>query len=248
MSRRIAPLSVAAAAAIAALSLSGCAPQTNVTTAPEAAPHTVSVSATGQAEAVPDAAKASVTIEVTDPSSAQTAQQQAADAATKTIDSLKASGVAAEDIATQGLTVGPVYNYTQDGGQEMIGYRAAQTLTVTLRNLATAGATLDAAVAAGGNAVRVDSLAPFVTDPTKAQSAAREQAVSMATKQAQQYAQLLGFELGGVASVSEATTSAGPPPVAMADAAGAAEAKPATPIEAGTTTVSVTVDISWAIG
>ena len=76
----------------------------------------------------------------------------------------------------------------------------------------------------------------------------RLQAVDRARAQAEQYAELLGFELGEVVTVSESTVSSGPPPVAMSAVMGAADTKEATPIEAGLTTVSVTVSISWAIG
>jgi uncharacterized protein YggE len=205
------------------------------------------VSATGQADAVPDAAKASLTIEVTDPASAQQAQQDAAVAATSVLDALTAAGVADADIATQGISVGPTYNYTADGGQALLGYRAAQSITVTLRDLATAGATLDSVVAAGGNAARVDSLAPYVTDPTLAANAARAQAVDIAEAQAAQYAELLGFTLGPVASVSESSSTIAPPPVAYADAAAAPAEKVPTPIEPGTTQVSVTLNVAWSI-
>lgn len=242
------PRAAAAVAAVtAALLLTACAPTTTVMTSDAAQPRTVNVSATGQADAVPDAARASVTVEVTDPGSAEAAQQQAATAATAVLAALTADGVAEADLATQGLSVGPTYNYTADGGQQLIGYRAAQTFTVTLRDLTTAGATLDAAVTAGGNAVRIDSVAPFVTDPTVAADKARAQAVEIAQKQAQQYASLLGFTLGAVASVQESSATTAPPPIAYADAAGAPAEKVPTPIEAGTTQVTVSVAIAWAI-
>jgi len=246
VTRRSLALAGSAAILIAAV-LSGCAPTTTVSTQQEP-PRTVSVSATGQADAVPDAARASITVEVTDPASAQTAQQDAAVAATAVLDALTTAGIPSADIATQALTVSPAYNYTSDGGQTLLGYRATQTFTVTLRDLTTAGTTLDAVVAAGGNAARVDSLTPFVTDPTVAANAARAQAVAIAQAQAEQYAQLLGFTLGGVASVSESSSTVGPPPVAFAeDAAAAAPEKVPTPIEAGTTQVSVTLNVAWSI-
>lgn len=237
---------VGPAALLAVAVLSACSPTTTVSTQSEP-PRTVSVSATGQADAVPDAARASITVEVTDPASAQTAQQDAAVAATAVLDALSTAGVPSADIATQALTVSPAYNYTSDGGQILIGYRAAQTFTVTLRDLETAGATLDAVVAAGGNAARVDSLTPFVTDPTVAANAARAQAVSIAQAQAEQYAQLLGFTLGDVASVSESSSTVAPPPIAFAEDAAASPEKVPTPIEAGTTQVSVTLNVSWSI-
>lgn len=246
MTPRRSVLILAAAAPVLAL-LAACSP-TTVVSSDSVAPRTVSVSATGQADVVPDAAEAVITVEVTDPASAQVAQQQAAVAATAVLEALGAAGVADADIATQGLSVAPTYTYTSDGGQQLIGYRAAQSITVTLRDLATAGATLDAVVKAGGNAARIDSLSPFVTDPTVAAKKAREQAVSIAQAQAQQYAELLGFTLGPVASVSESSTSTPPPPIAYSDAAGASEAqKVPTPIQPGTTQVSVTLNISWEI-
>jgi uncharacterized protein YggE len=231
---------------VALAAVVGCSP-TTVMSAEAQSPRTVSVSATGEADAVPDAAKASLTVEVTDPASAQQAQQDAAAAATQVLDALTTAGVPDADIATQGISVGPTYNYTSDGGQTLLGYRAAQTITVTLRDLATAGATLDAVVAAGGNAARIDSLAPYVTDPTLAANKARAQAVEIAEAQAAQYAELLGFTLGPVASVSESSSTISPPPVAYADAAAAPAEKAPTPIEPGTTQVSVTLNVAWSI-
>jgi uncharacterized protein len=238
-------VALSAAVALAAVALSACSP-TTVTSAPAEVPRTVSVTATGQADVVPDAARAGITIEVQNPTSAKTAQEDAALAATQAIDALKAAGVAEADIATQGVNVSPVYNYTQDGGQQLIGYRAAQSLTVTLRDLTTAGATLDAVVAAAGNAARIDSLTTYVTDPTAAASKARAQAVDIAKAQAEQYATLLGFTLGPVASVSETTVNT-PPPVAFDAAAAAPAEKVPTPVEPGTQQVSVTISVSWSI-
>lgn len=239
-------ISAAMAATAAVLILSACSPTTNVS-ADGSSPRTVSVTSTGSADVVPDAARAAITVEVTDPTSAQKAQEDAAVATTKVLDALKAAGIDSKDIATQAINVGPTYNYTQDGGQELTGYRAAQSITVTLRDLSTAGATLDAAVAAGGNAVRVDSLTPFVVDPTIAANKAREQAVAIAKAQAEQYAKLLGFTLGAVANVSEQTSNMPPMPIAYADAAGAPAEKATTPIEPGTQQVTVSVSIAWEI-
>ena len=245
MRRSSASLAFLAAAAV--LLVSACSPSTTVVAPETVQPRTVSVSSTGIAEAKPDAAKAMLTIETTDPESAKTAQATAALAATKVLDAIKAAGVAEDDIATQGINVGPIYNYTSDGGQTLIGYRASQSLTVTLRDLATAGSTLDAVVAAGGNAARVDSLSPFVTDPTVAANKARAQAVQIAQAQAEQYAQLLGFTLGPVASVSESSSNSQPPPIAYADAAVESAERVPTPISPGTQEVSVTLNVAWSI-
>jgi hypothetical protein len=84
-------------------------------------------------------------------------------------------------------------------------------------------------------------------DPTEAAKAARAQAVKIAQAQAQQYADLLGFTLGDVMTVAESTNTVGPPPIAYAEDSAASAEKVPTPIEPGTTEISVTLDISWAI-
>ncbi len=241
--RRALVLTALATSAVALLA--ACSPSTNVSTT-STPPSTVSVSATGMADVAPDAARASISVTANDPGSAEAAQAAAAVSTTKVIDALGAAGVDSADIATQSVNVGPTYSYPTTGEQTLSGYQASQSITVTLRNLDTAGATLDAVIASAGNSTRIDSLTTFVTDPSVAANAARAQAVDLATAQAEQYAELLGFTLGPVATVSEATSSSGPVPMAMADSAANAEKVP-TPIEAGTTQVSVTLNISWSI-
>lgn len=240
MNRR-AVLSLAALAASTALLISGCS---SSPAEPSGAPRTVNVSATGSTEIAPDAAKASLTVSTVDANSASAAQSATATATTKVVDALKNAGVDSADIATQSISVSPVYRYSSTGSQTLDGYQATQSLTVTLRDLQTAGATLDAIVTAGGNSVRIDSLSTYVSDPAAASQKARAQAVTVARAQAEQYAELLGFSLGSVASVTE-TSSNAPAPIAMADAVGGE--KVSTPIEPGTTKVSVTLDVSWLI-
>ncbi|MDP2014247.1 MAG: SIMPL domain-containing protein [Actinomycetota bacterium] len=240
MNRR-AVLSFAALAASAALLISGCSSSPAESSGP---PRTVNVSATGSTEVAPDAAKASLTVSTANASSASSAQRATAEATVKVVDAVKKAGVDAADIATQSISVSPVYRYSSTGSQSLDGYQATQSITVTLRDLTTAGATLDAIVTAGGNAVSIDSVSTYVSDPAAASQKARAQAVDVARAQAQQYAELLGFSLGPVASVNE-TSSNAPAPIAMADAVGGE--KVSTPIEPGTTKVSVTLDVSWLI-
>ncbi|MDO9485723.1 MAG: SIMPL domain-containing protein [Actinomycetota bacterium] len=240
MNRR-ALLGLAAISTTAALLISGCS---SSPAEPSSAPRTVNVSATGSTEVAPDAAKASLTVSTTSANSASLAQSATAEATVKVIDALKDAGVESADIATQSINVSPVYQYSSTGVQTLDGYRASQSLTVTLRDLTTAGATLDAIVTAGGNAVSIDSVSTYVSDPAAASKKARAQAVEVARAQAEQYAELLGFSLGSVASVSE-TSSNAPAPIAMADSV--AGEKVSTPVEPGTTRVSVTLDVAWLI-
>jgi len=232
---------LAVIAVTSALLLTACSSGSDTA---DAVPRTVNVSATGSAEVVPDAAKASITVTSENSTSASAAQGAAAASTTAVIVALQKAGVDKADIATQAINVSPTYRYSSTGSQTLSGYQASQTLTVTLHSLTTAGATLDAVVTAGGNAVRIDSVMTYVSDPAAVSQKARAQAVQIARAEAEQYAELLGFSLGSVASVSESSSNS-PVPVPMA--ANATDEKATTPIEPGTTNVTVTLDVSWLI-
>jgi uncharacterized protein YggE len=241
MKLRFPQVSALGALVVTGLLLTGCS-VTNA--APTDLAHTVAISATGTAQAAPDAARATITVVGTDAGSAVGAQKAAAASTTKVLAALTEAGIPKEDIRTDSISVSPTYTYTQTT-QKVSGYQATQSLTVQFTDLAEAGAILDAIVAAGGNNVRIDSFTTYISDPAQATSAAREQAAAIARSQAEQNAELLGFTLGDVASVTESSNSS-QPPVAMA-AATTDSAKATTPISAGTTEVSVTLNISWFI-
>ena len=224
----------------AGLLLSGCS-VTNAASTDLA--HTVAISATGTAQAAPDAARATITVVGTDADSAVGAQKAAAASTTKVLAALSEVGIPSKDIRTDSISVSPTYTYTQNT-QKVSGYQASQSLTVTFTDIAAAGATLDAIVAAGGNNVRIDSFTTYISDPAKATAVAREQAATIARSQAEQNAELLGFTLGDVAAVTESSNSS-QPPVAMAAATDSAKAT--TPISPGTVEVSVTLNVSWFI-
>ncbi|CAB4907683.1 MAG: DUF541 domain-containing protein [Actinobacteria bacterium] len=240
MRLRIPTLAAAGSLVGAVLLLSGCS-VTNATSSDVSG--TVAITATGTAQAAPDAARASMTIVATDANSAAGAQKMAAASTAKVLAALSSAGIPASDIRTETISVSPTYTYSQNT-QKVSGYQASQTLTVKFTDLAGAGAVLDASVAAGGNDVRIDSFTTYISDPAKATAAAREQAATIARDQAEQNAELLGFTLGDVAAVTESSGS-NQPPVAMAAATDSA--KGTTPISPGTTEVSVTLNVSWFI-
>ena len=107
---------------------------------------------------------------------------------------------------------------------------------------------LDDAIAAGGDAMRVNNVSFTVDEPEQYMAQAREQAMNDARARAEQLAELAGVTLGRARSISESTVAT--PfferggPVAFA---AVAQAAPPTPISPGETEVSLMVFVVYEL-
>jgi hypothetical protein len=203
----------------------------------------ITVNSEGTVKVAPDAVRLNATISIVGANS-KSALAEASTASAAVRAALKTSGVDTKDIATQSLTVFPEYNYTQDKGQSLIGYRAAQSFVVTIRNAKNAGAIVDAVVAAGGDSLQVTGVTPFVLDTAKATLAARTDAVKKAKAKATSYALLLGVKLGKVIYLTENSSPSNyAPMLAMAKSADTG----ATEIDLGQQDVTVGISVQWAL-
>lgn len=203
------------------------------------------LSAVGEVSATPDMAtiQAGVVAEAATASAAMADQRERM---TAVVEALKAAGVAQSDIQTTSLELTPVYpayDY-QNNRQEMTitGYRAANRVTVTARDLAKLGPTLDALVEAGAN--DISSISFDFSESDDLQDAARRDAVAKLRERADLYASAAGVRVGRLLELSEAGGFQ-PYPV-MATARFNAEAA-STPVEAGTMTLQVTVNATFEI-
>ena len=207
-------------------------------------PRHITVNAEGTVKVTPDA----VRINATATSIALTnklALSQVATTATALRAALKTSGIAVKDIATQSVTAYPEYNYTNDKGAVLVGYRATQSFTIVVRNASNAGAVVDAIVAAGGDSLQVNGVSPFVLDASKATEAARAAAVKNAKAKATSYAKLLGVKLGRVDFLTETSSPSISRPE---DVASSKEmSADATVIDLGEQDVTVTITIRWSL-
>jgi hypothetical protein len=207
-------------------------------------PRHITVNAEGTVKVTPDA----VRINATATSIALTnklALSQVATTATALRAALKTSGVAVKDIATQSVTAYPEYNYTNDKGAVLVGYRATQSFTIVVRNASNAGAVVDAIVAAGGDNLQVNGVSPFVLDASKATEAARAAAVKNAKAKATSYAKLLGVKLGAVAFLNETSS----PSISLPQYVASSKemSADATVIDLGEQDVTVTITIRWSL-
>ena len=207
-------------------------------------PRHITVNAEGTVKVTPDA----VRINATATSIALTnklALSQVATTATALRAALKTSGIAVKDIATQSVTAYPEYNYTNDKGAVLVGYRATQSFTIVVRNASNAGAVVDAIVAAGGDSLQVNGVSPFVLDASKATEAARAAAVKNAKAKATSYAKLLGVKLGRVDFLTETSSPSISRPEYVASSK--EMSADATVIDLGQQDVTVTITIRWSL-
>jgi hypothetical protein len=171
---------------------------------------TISVTGTGTVEAAPDMATLmiGVTTQAATAAEALAANTAATDAV---IDRLSASGIEARDMQTANLSINPNWTGYDSATPTISGYVAANMLTVRVRDLATTGAVLDAAVTDGANTL--NGLTFGLADPEPAYAAARKEAVADARAKAELLAAAAGVTLGPVLSIADGGAMTDPAPM-----------------------------------
>ena len=200
----------------------------------------ITVTGTGMVTGTPNQLTLNMGVQVTG-ASVDSALQEANQAASQVTAVLRAQGVAAADIQTSGLYIQPNYG---SASQTPTGYGASESLTATLVSISAAGAQIQAAVHAGGNAVTVDGISLDLTDTSGLLATARARAVADARAKAAQYAQALGQPLGPVVSISDQTQAASLPVPMAAPAAGRAAPVPINP---GSQQLTISVTVVYAL-
>jgi len=159
---------------------------------------------------------------------------------------LRTGGIAAKDLQTTDLSISPDYAGT---GSTVTGYSVDDTIVARVHAVAHAGMLIDAAVAAGGNAVRINSVSFSVTHPLHAQGLARTMAVHQAIAHAKAIAAASGGRLGGICSLRDNTTTSTTTPgiLSYGVATGAIASRAPAVLESGTQTVSDDVTIVFAL-
>jgi uncharacterized protein YggE len=202
---------------------------------------TIVVSGTGRVAVDPDVADLRLGVAVSRPT-VEAARSAAAEAMTAILAAVTAAGVAQRDVRTTLLSVQPRYDYRDGKPPTLVGYDLANVVEVTARDLAGLGAIVDGALSAG--ATSLDGLSFRVDDPREAERAARIAAVAEARSRAEVLAEAAGVAISGVADIVEG----GPPPTwPQPKAARMLASDAGTPVEAGTTEISVTVTVTFRI-
>ena len=200
---------------------------------------TITVSATGSVKVTPDAVRVNATVTKVTTSNALALSEVGTIAAAVRKD-LLANSISTKDIKIQSLTVYPEYNYTQEKGSVLIGYRGSQSFEIVVRNAQNAGTVVDAIVAAGSDNLQLNGVTPFVIDSTKALVSAQNVAVKSAKAKAASYAKLLGVKLGKVSYLIENSSPTYSGPLMAMD-----KASGSTVVDLGQQEVTVSITVSW---
>jgi uncharacterized protein len=203
----------------------------------------VTVNSQGSIKVTPDAVRLNANVSVVAGSNKEALAKTSTTAAAVRAALIK-SGILKADIATQSITAYPEYNYTQDKGSQLIGYRGSQGFVVTIKNAENAGAVVDAVVAAGGDDLQIQGVTPFVLDASKATESARTAAVKNAKAKAASYAKLLDAKLGRVNYLVENYSPVEYSPIMAISKAADSEA---TVVDLGEQDVTVSITIQWSL-
>ncbi|MGD9622402.1 MAG: SIMPL domain-containing protein [Mycolicibacterium sp.] len=228
-----------AAAGVAAAALTACDAQPNPASTSTTDARQVTVVGGGQVQGVPDTLTVDASMEFVAPD-ATAAMEQTNGRQQAVIDALLAAGIEREDLATTQADLQPQYGPDNNA---IVGYRATNSIDVTIRDLDLASEAIALIVSTGGNATRINSISYSIDDDSQLVRDARARAFDDAKDRATQYAELSGLDLGKVISISESGGATPPQPIPAPR--GMMEA--AVPLEPGEQTVSFDVTVTWEL-
>lgn len=245
---------------LAALTLSACGDTVYDPRGVEKAETLLSVSASGEADMVPDEARFEAGVNNW-ARTAEAASEETQEDIDAIVTSLRELGVGEKDIQTRTVNVQRI-----DWGDRKGQYQASNTVNVRMRDIARASAAVSAVTSVGANIVSGPDLR--IADPESAANLAYAAAYTNARKRAEAYAEAAGMEVSRVLYIRDAGGSQGsryfqgampisdamaapppPPPVSpdsrrvmpeSAEQGGAA-------FMSGQTTSSVTVQVDFAL-
>lgn len=223
-------LGIASAALLAAPVLAQTAP-----------PAAISVTGEATVSVPPDQAQVDGGV-ATDAKTAREASDANNAAMGRVLLALKGAGIDEKDYQTSRLSLQPQYAPNRSGSSSpIVGYRATNRVTIRVRDVTKLASMIDVLVGAGAN--DIGGINFMVSQASKLLDEAREQAIADARRKAQIYAKAAGVTLGEPLSISE---EGSPTPVFRGKVAGGMAAT-AAPVAQGEETLSVTVNVSWAI-
>jgi uncharacterized protein YggE len=234
---------VAVVALVTALGVLPAAAQTPV---PEGAVPSVSVSGFGQSFGAPEVAYVEMGVDIVNTDVGEAVTQ-----AYETMETVSAAiadtGVADEDIRTTNFNVWSDF-YDPATGEQTTNrvYHVQNMVRVTVRDVSQVSSVIEAGLNAGANSIF--GLNFGIDDPTSLEQDARLQAIENARDRAQKLADAMGVTLGEPIVISE-TFGGGAQPFAFDMAqAGLGGGGGAPPISGGQLSVSVQVDVTFALG
>jgi len=192
-------------------------------------------------QAQPDTAILTISV-VTQARNALDAQQQNASKTDAVVRALKAAAGAGTEVKTSGYSLQPQRVYKENQPPTISGYEARNSVTVTTGDLNKVGTIIDSAAQAGANDVA------GIAFTIRQDRAARDRALSEATREAVSKAQVIAQALGGrvvrIVEVQEEGFQQRPPvPIYQPQAFALKQDTVATPIEIGSLDITSRVQL-----
>ncbi|MBR0716991.1 SIMPL domain-containing protein [Bradyrhizobium liaoningense] len=207
-------------------------------------PAAISVSGEATVSAAPDLAHIDAGV-ATDAKTAKEASDANNAAMGKVLLALKGAGIDEKDYQTSRLSLQPQYatsSKVSEVQRGIVSFRASNRVTVRIRDVTKVASVIDTLVTSGAN--DVGNISFEVTQASKLLDGAREQALADARRKAEIYAKAAGVTLGAPLAITE---GGGAVPMFKGRMTAAPMAAAPVPIAPGEETLSVSVNVSWAI-
>jgi uncharacterized protein YggE len=202
--------------------------------------NTITVVGVGLGSATPNQALVNLGVTATRPN-VRDAVSAAGSDMTRLLSAIHNQGVQDKDIQTAYIGVSQQTNCCP---QTVIGYNATSQITVTVHSVNNVTPLIEVAVDAVGNELQINGISLSVADQSGMLKTARAAAMSDANVKAQDYARLSGHHVGGLVGVSEIVSTTGG---FSCDQCGGKGGGGGIPIQAGQTTLTVTVAVTYEL-
>jgi len=256
LSRKYLHIGLVAASALMLLVLvavlAGCGGKASEATGPATlltgvgAANTVTVNGDATVTSAPDEAVIVLTVE-NDAATAPAAMDATSAQSNQLLAKLKSVSIEDSAIQTSSVTLYPVRTYDPTTGKETLtGYRAQNSVKVTLKDAPTVAKVLAAGVETG--VTQVSGPDWRLREDSQAVNEALKQAVAHARAKADTLAAAAGASIGEVISISEGSVQVPVPIYSLSAGAATDSAKVAEPaVSSGTLDVTATVTITYSL-
>ena len=213
----------------------------NNTNTKGASPATISVTGTATVKGTPDTVSFQIGMETMNVNAATALSMN--NGRVKALEAaLMKHGVTKKEMQTSGLDI---QANTNNLGQ-VTGFTVDDDLTVTMHELAKAGAAIEAAAQAGGNGVELNGITFSISNDSKLLAQARANAMRNAHTEASNIATAGGTSLTGILKVTDQENQSSPYPEPVTFAAASTLVR-SVPLQAGSESLSVQVSVVYAL-
>jgi len=207
---------------------------------------TVSVTGSARVTTTPDRFSFNVSVQTIAPTVEEAVNENNAKVAA-VIAALKNAGAKPEEIQTSNFSIFPQQDYSQQQQGKLprlLGYQVSNSITVTKKEIASAGKLLQAAIGAGVN--QSSGLSFSVSDPARGRDEGLRAAFADARAKASLLAQAAGRTLGPAIAITEGGAP-NPQPRPMLGRVMAAQVASEVPVESGSEELAFTVSVVFAM-